>query len=95
MDDSDIGSEMNERDQNIENLGDHEIINEEYKQNQQDYDLKELLPKSPKLLNKVFSHLDKIDHIQILQDGTVEHQIIRIPRKQLEIKKTIKNKKHA
>ena len=63
MDDQDIVRDINERDQNIENLGDEEITKEEYKTNQYNYDLKELLPKSPKLIGKVFSHMDKLDSI--------------------------------
>ena len=46
-----------------------------------------LLGKTPKLIGKINSMIDKIDDISIANDGTVTHNILRITKK---LKKTQK-----
>ena len=43
--------------------------------------MNELLGKSPKLVGKINSKIDKIDDIIIRQDGTVVHNILKVHEK--------------
>ena len=88
-----MSQDIDERNQIIENLGDQEITSSEY-QKHQDYDLNKILKKSPKLVGKVMSQIDKIDDVRINSDGTVTHNWLRyVQRSSVSKKENEANKK--
>jgi hypothetical protein len=52
-----------------------------------------LLGKTPKLLGKIRSILDKIDDIKVLEDGRVKHNYLRVSMKTPDLKKLRKKYK--
>ena len=60
-------------------MGDKEITNNEYDKNKKEESIASILGKTPKLIGKVKSQLDKIDDITINKDGTVTHNLLRAP----------------
>ena len=56
-------------------------------------EINEMLGKSPKLLNRVMSEIDKIDNILILEDGRVKHRMMRTTKPNPHYKKQMRKYK--
>ena len=70
-------------------MGEEELINQQ--DTSQEDSLNEILGKSPKLIGKIRSQIDKVDDIEIRPDGTVVHKILRTfhkPKKNKSSKKS-------
>ena len=57
--------EIEARDNTIESLAEKEITDEEYDRNKQQESIGTLLGKSPKLVGKIQSMLDKLDDVSV------------------------------
>ena len=55
------------------------MTNNEYDKNKKEESIASILGKTPKLIGKVKSQLDKIDDITINKDGTVTHNLLKAP----------------
>ena len=88
--------QVQDRDINIETLADEEFTEAQYSKNEEQENLLQILGKSPKLVGKIQSQIDKIDAITINADGSVIHKILRHTKKdQPKLKKGEKPRKGA
>jgi len=72
---------VEERDATIETLADEEFTQAQYSKNEEQQSICQLLNKSPKLVGKIQSQVDKIDCITLNNDGSVTHRILRVTKK--------------